>query len=41
VFLNSDPLQNIANVGDVDTVVQNGRAYRAAALLEMTAAPSN
>jgi imidazolonepropionase-like amidohydrolase len=41
VFLSSDPLQNIANVRDVDTVVQNGRAHRAAALLEMTAAPPN
>jgi imidazolonepropionase-like amidohydrolase len=35
VFLNHDPLENIENVGDVDTVVQNGRAYRADELLEM------
>jgi imidazolonepropionase-like amidohydrolase len=41
VFLNSDPLQSIASVRDVDTVVQNGRAYRAAELLEMAAAPAN
>jgi imidazolonepropionase-like amidohydrolase len=41
VFLDSDPLQNIANVRDVDTVVQNGRAYRAQALIEMTAPAAN
>jgi hypothetical protein len=41
VFLNGDPLQNIENVGDVDTVVQNGRAYRAAELIEMTVTPAN
>jgi imidazolonepropionase-like amidohydrolase len=39
VFLNSDPLQNVANIRDVDTVVQNGRAYRATELLKMAAAP--
>lgn len=41
VFLNSDPLLNIENVRDVDTVVQNGRAYKAQELIEMTAAPAN
>jgi imidazolonepropionase-like amidohydrolase len=41
VFLNSDPLQDIANVRDVDTVVQNGRGHRATELLEMAAAPAN
>jgi imidazolonepropionase-like amidohydrolase len=35
VFLSADPVENIANVGTVDTVVQNGRAYRAEALMEM------
>ena len=38
VFLNSNPLQNIENAGDVDTVVQNGRAYRAATLMQMASA---
>ena len=41
VFLNTNPLENIENAGDVDTVVQNGRAYRARELIEMTAAPAN
>jgi imidazolonepropionase-like amidohydrolase len=41
VFLNADPVENIANVGEVNTVVQNGRAYRAAELIAMTAAPRN
>ena len=41
VFLNSDPLQNIENVGDVDIVVQNGRAHRSKELIEMTSAPAN
>jgi imidazolonepropionase-like amidohydrolase len=35
VFLNRNPLENIEYVGDVDTVVQNGRAYRAEALIAM------
>jgi imidazolonepropionase-like amidohydrolase len=39
VFLNGNPLENIENAGDVDTVVQNGRAYRAKELIEM--APAN
>jgi len=38
VFLNRDPLQNIENVGDVDTIVSDGRAHRAKALLDMAAA---
>jgi imidazolonepropionase-like amidohydrolase len=33
VFLRSNPVENIENVGDVDTVVQNGRAYRSADLI--------
>lgn len=37
VFLNSNPLENIQNAGDVDTVVQNGRAYRAEDLIERAA----
>jgi imidazolonepropionase-like amidohydrolase len=41
VFLNSNPLENIENAGDVDTVVQNGREYRAKELLEMAPAPAN
>jgi imidazolonepropionase-like amidohydrolase len=41
VFLNGDPLQNIENAGDVDTVVQNGRAHRAQELIEMASAPTN
>ena len=41
VFLKSSPLDDIANAGDVDTVVQNGRAHRAAELIAMTAAPAN
>jgi imidazolonepropionase-like amidohydrolase len=41
VFLSSNPLDDIANVGDVDRVVQNGRAHRAAELVAMTAAPGN
>jgi imidazolonepropionase-like amidohydrolase len=41
VFLSSSPLDDIANVGDVDTVVQNGRAYRAQTLIEMSSAPAN
>jgi imidazolonepropionase-like amidohydrolase len=41
VFLNSSPLENIANVRDVDVVVQNGRAHRARQLIEMTRAPAN
>jgi len=41
VFLNANPLVNIENVRDVDTVVQNGRAYRARELIEMTGAPAN
>lgn len=40
VFLSADPLENIANVRDVDVVVQNGRAYRARDLIEMAAAPT-
>jgi imidazolonepropionase-like amidohydrolase len=36
VFLNSDPLTNIANVRDVDVVLQNGRAHRARVLIEAT-----
>ncbi|HXS78816.1 MAG TPA: amidohydrolase family protein, partial [Gammaproteobacteria bacterium] len=35
VFLNGNPLENVENVGDVDTVVQNGRAYRAQELIEL------
>jgi imidazolonepropionase-like amidohydrolase len=38
VFLNSDPLADIENVGDVDTVVKNGHAYKAADLIEMASA---
>jgi imidazolonepropionase-like amidohydrolase len=38
VFLNADPLENMENVGDVDTVVSDGRAYRTGELLEMAAA---
>lgn len=38
VFLNSDPLQNIESVGNVDTVVSDGRAHRARELVEMAAA---
>jgi imidazolonepropionase-like amidohydrolase len=41
VFLNSDPITNIENIRDVDTVVQDGRAYRAQDLIEMTATPTN
>jgi len=41
VFLNSDPLQNIESVADIHTVVQNGHAYRVAALLEMASASAN
>jgi hypothetical protein len=37
--LNANPLTNIESVGDVDTVVQNGRAYRAEALMEMAFPP--
>jgi imidazolonepropionase-like amidohydrolase len=36
VFLNSDPLKDVANVKDVDTVVTNGRAY---SFKELTASP--
>ena len=38
VFLNRNPLDKIENVGDVDTVVHNGRAYKADALIEMASA---
>jgi imidazolonepropionase-like amidohydrolase len=41
VFLNANPLANIENVRDVDTVVQNGRAYRAQALIEMAFPPAD
>jgi imidazolonepropionase-like amidohydrolase len=41
VFLSANPLEEITNVGSVDTVVQNGRAYRARELIEMTASPAN
>jgi imidazolonepropionase-like amidohydrolase len=41
VFLNANPLTNIENVGDVDTVVQNGRAYRAGELIEMASTAAN
>jgi imidazolonepropionase-like amidohydrolase len=41
VFLNANPLGDIENVRDVDTVVQNGRAYRAQALIEMAFPPAN
>jgi imidazolonepropionase-like amidohydrolase len=37
VFLNADPLQNIANVGAVDTVVSDGRAHQAREILEQAA----
>ena len=40
VFLNGNPLMNIENAGDVDTVVQNGRAYRAQELKEMAFPPA-
>jgi imidazolonepropionase-like amidohydrolase len=36
VFLNSDPIERIENVRDVDVVVQNGRMHRARELIEMT-----
>ena len=38
VFLNADPLEHIANVGDVDMVVSDGRAHRAQELLDNAAA---
>jgi imidazolonepropionase-like amidohydrolase len=38
VFLNRNPLDNIENVGDVDTVVQNGHAYKADNLIKMASA---
>jgi imidazolonepropionase-like amidohydrolase len=38
VFLNADPLQNIENVGVVDTVLSDGRAHRTQELIEMAAA---
>lgn len=41
VFLNSNPLESIENAGDVDTVVQDGRAYRAKELIDMASAPAN
>ena len=41
VFLSRNPLENIEYVRDVDTVVQNGRAYRAEALIEMASALAN
>jgi imidazolonepropionase-like amidohydrolase len=41
VFLRSNPVNDIENVRDVDTVVQNGRAYRPAELIAMTQAPAN
>lgn len=41
VFLNDNPLEDIENAGEVDTVLQDGRTYRAAELLEMTAAQGN
>jgi hypothetical protein len=41
VFLSRNPLDNIEYAGDVDTVVQNGRAYRARALIEMASALAN
>jgi imidazolonepropionase-like amidohydrolase len=41
VFLGGNPLDNIANVRDVDVVVQDGRAHRARELIEMTRAAPN
>jgi imidazolonepropionase-like amidohydrolase len=41
VFLNSNPLENIANVRDVEVVVQNGRAHHARELIEMTRVTAN
>ncbi|MGH9630077.1 MAG: amidohydrolase family protein [Bryobacteraceae bacterium] len=38
VFLKSSPLQNIANVRDVDTVISNGRAYLFDELIDLAAA---
>ncbi|HUQ52437.1 MAG TPA: amidohydrolase family protein [Gammaproteobacteria bacterium] len=39
VFLSDDPLESIDNVRSVDVVVQDGRAYRAANLLELITGP--
>ena len=41
VFLNSNPLENMENAGDVDTVVQNGHAYPAEYLIERAATSAN
>jgi imidazolonepropionase-like amidohydrolase len=38
VFLKSNPLENIANIRDVDTVISNGRAYRFGELIDLAAA---
>jgi hypothetical protein len=35
VFLKSNPLEDVANVRDVDTVISNGRAYRFDELMDM------
>lgn len=37
LFLNSDPIEHIENVRDIDVVVQNGRMHRARELIQTTA----